>query len=129
MSVLLAVCMVLTLVPAFGTVVYADGGTSCHVSTDQEFAKAVNRSDKTTPYTIYLDSDITTGRQDIYNQDLTIDLCGHAITGTANSNVLFTVYCSETYLSEHSGGSKLTVKDSKGGGTITYPACKNSLAG
>ena len=71
MSVLLAVCMVLTLVPAYGTVVYADGGTSCHVSTEQEFTDAVSRSDKTKPYTIYLDSDITTGRQDIYNQDLT----------------------------------------------------------
>ena len=120
MSVLLAVCMVLTLIPTLGTVVFADGETSCHVSTNQEFSDAINRADKTQPYTIYLDSDITTGRRDIYNQDLTIDLCGHTITGTMDSNVLFTVYCSKTYLSEHPGGSKLTVKDSKGGGTITY---------
>ncbi|MDO4495987.1 MAG: hypothetical protein Q4B62_09400 [Clostridiaceae bacterium] len=125
-SILLAVCMVLTLIPTLGTVVFAEGETSCHVSTEQELTDAVKRADKTKPYTIYLDSDITTGRQDIYNQALTIDLCGHAITGTANSNVLFTVYCSETYLSEHSGGSKLTVKDSKGGGTITYPVGKFS---
>ena len=125
-SVLLAVCMVLTLIPTLGTVVFAEGETSCHVSTEQELTDAVNRADKTKPYTIYLDSDITTGRQDIINQALTIDLCGHAITGTADSNVLFTVYCSETYLSEHSGGSKLTVKDSKGGGTITYPVGKFS---
>ena len=40
--------------------------------------------------------------------------------------MLLTVYCSKTYLSEHSGGSKLTVKDSKGGGTITYPVGKFS---
>ena len=126
MSVLLAVCMVLTLIPTLGTVVFAEGETFCHVSTEQEFTDAVNRADKTKPYTIYLDSDITTGRRDIYNQDLTIDLCGHAITGTANSNVLLTVYCSEAYLSEHSGGSKLTVKDSKGGGKITYPVGKFS---
>ena len=126
LSVVLTVCMVLTLIPMFGTVVFAEGETSCHVSTYQEFSNAVNRADKTKPYTIYLDSDITTGRQDIYNQALTIDLCGHAITGTANSNVLFTVYCSKTYLSEHSGGSKLSVKDSKGGGTITYPVGKFS---
>ena len=126
MSVLLAVCMVLTLIPTLGTVVFAEGETSCHVSTEQELTYAVNRADKTKPYTIYLDSDITTGRQDIYNQALTIDLCGHAITGTADSNVLFTVYCSETYLSEHSCGSKLTVKDSKGGGTIAYPVGKFS---
>ena len=126
MSVLLAVCMVLTLIPTLGTVVFAEGETSCHVSTEQELTDAVNRADKTKPYTIYLDSDITTGRRDIYNQDLTIDLCGHTITGTADSNVLLTVYCSETYLSEHSGGSKLTVKDSKGGGTITYPVGKFS---
>ena len=125
-SVLLAVCMVLTLIPTLGTVVFAEGETSCHVSTEQELTDAVNRADKTKPYTIYLDSDITTRRRDIINQDLTIDLCGHAITGTADSNVLFTVYCSETYLSEHSGGSKLTVKDSKGGGTITYPVGKFS---
>ena len=125
-SVLLAVCMVLTLIPTLGTVVFAEGETSCHVSTEQELTDAVNRADKTKPYTIYLDSDITTGRRDIYNQDLTIDLCGHTITGTADSNVLLTVYCSETYLSEHSGGSKLTVKDSKGGGTITYPVGKFS---
>ena len=125
-SVLLAVCMVLTLIPTLGTVVFAEGETSCHVSTEQELTDAVNRADKTKPYTIYLDSDITTRRQSIINQDLTIDLCGHAITGTANSNVLFSVYCSETYLSEHSGGSKLTVKDSKGGGTITYPVGKFS---
>ena len=126
MSVLLAVCMVLTLIPTLGTVVFAEGETSCHVSTEQELTDAVFRADKTKPYTIYLDSDITTGRQDIINQDLTIDLCGHAITGTADSNVLLTVYCSKTYLSEHSGGSKLTVKDSKGGGTITYPVGKFS---
>ncbi len=126
MSILLAVCMVLTLIPTLGTVVFAEGETSCHVSTEQELTDAVYRADKTKPYTIYLDSDITTGRQSIINQDLTIDLCGHAITGTADSNVLFTVYCSETYLSEHSGGSKLTVKDSKGGGTITYPVGKFS---
>ncbi|MGN0541886.1 MAG: hypothetical protein ACI4JG_00390 [Acutalibacteraceae bacterium] len=126
LSVLLTVCMVLTLIPMLGTVVFADGETSCHVSTYQEFSDAVNRADKTQPYTIYLDSDITTVRQDIYNQDLTIDLCGHTITGTVNSNVLFLVYCSKTYLSEHPGGSKLTVKDSKGGGTITYPAADYS---
>ena len=125
-SVLLAVCMVLTLIPTLGTVVFAEGETSCLVSTEQELTDAVNRADKTKPYTIYLDSDITTGRQKIINQDLTIDLCGHAITGTADSNVLFSVYCSKTYLSEHSGGSKLTVKDSKGGGTITYPVGKFS---
>ena len=40
--------------------------------------------------------------------------------------MLLTVYCSEAYLSEHSGGSKLTVKDSKGGGKITYPVGKFS---
>lgn len=67
MSVLLAVCMVLTLISTLGTVVFAEGETSCHVSTEQEFIDAVNRADKTKPYTIYLDRDITTGRRDIYN--------------------------------------------------------------
>ena len=40
--------------------------------------------------------------------------------------MLFLVKCRDTYLSEHPGGSKLTVKDSKGGGTITYPVGKFS---
>lgn len=120
MSLLLAVCMVLMLVPAFGTVVYADGGTSCHVSTAQAFSDAVGRADKTAPYTIYLDSDITIDRMYIENQDLTIDLCGHTITGDTDSNALFFLKSSNTYLGTHPGGTKLTVRDSKGGGTITY---------
>ena len=49
MSVLLAVCMVLTLIPTLGTVVFAEGETSCHVSTEQELTDAVYRADKKSP--------------------------------------------------------------------------------
>ncbi|MGN0636200.1 MAG: hypothetical protein ACI4I5_08260 [Acutalibacteraceae bacterium] len=125
-SVLLAVCMVWTLVPAFGTVVYADGETSCHVSTAQAFADAIGRADKTAPYTVYLDSDITIGRTDIENQDLTIDLCGHTITGIADSNVLFLLLSSKSYLGANPDGTKLTVKNSKGSGQITYAVGSDS---
>lgn len=119
-SVLLAVCMVLTLVPAFGTVVYADGGTSCHVSTAQAFADAIGRADKTKSYTIYLDSNIIIGDTEIADQDLTIDLCGHAIIGVPDNGILFMLSSGSAYLDTHPDGTKLTVRDSKGGGVIAY---------
>lgn len=76
LSVLLTLVMVLGLAPAISIPALAAEET-IHVSTAEDFKAAINTHEGTdTPYTICLDNDITIGRTNILDQQLTLDLCG-----------------------------------------------------